>query len=136
MKSGVKERPSAHAALSGSAAAVLEKVFGRASESRAGDTVYLDAVIHERTRLSILTALHTLGEPGCSFLDLRDTLSLTDGNLMAHLRTLEEAGLIERIKEGAGRKSNTTVRLSPIGKKAFKNYLDRLEMLVRAVRGK
>lgn len=98
------------------------------------DSVYLDPVIHERTRLSILTALFTAGERCSSFSDLRDTLSLTDGNLMAHLRTLEMAGLLERVKEGSGRNSSTTVRLSVSGKKAFRSYLDQLETLVRAAR--
>ena len=98
--------------------------------------VQLDPVIHERTRLSILTALFTAGDNGCSFMDLRDTLSLTDGNLMAHLRTLESAGLIERSKEGAGRKSSTTIELSGEGRKAFRKYLDDLETLVRTARGK
>jgi DNA-binding MarR family transcriptional regulator len=100
-----------------------------------GESVYLDPVIHERTRLSILTALFTAGDRCSSFSDLRDTLSLTDGNLMAHLRTLEMAGLLERVKEGSGRNSSTTVCLSASGKKAFRNYLDQLETLVRAARG-
>ena len=99
------------------------------------DIVDLDPVIHERTRLSILTALFTHCEPGCSFSDLRDTLTLTDGNLLAHLRTLEQAAFIERIKAGAGRGSTTTIQLSAHGRKAFKNYLDQLEALVLSARG-
>ena len=99
------------------------------------DLVDLDPVIHERTRLSILTALFTSREPGCSFSDLRNTLSLTDGNLLAHLRTLEQATFIERIKAGAGRGSMTTIQLSSHGRKAFKKYLDQLEALVQSARG-
>lgn len=99
------------------------------------DIVDLDPVIHERTRLSILTALFTHREPGCSFSDLRDTLALTDGNLLAHLRTLEHASFIERIKAGAGRGSTTTIQLSTLGRKSFKKYLDQLETLVNAARG-
>lgn len=98
------------------------------------DIVDLDPVIHERTRLSILTALFTHREPGCSFSDLRDALSLTDGNLLAHLRTLEQAAFIERIKAGAGRGSSTTIQLSAHGRKAFKKYLDQLESLVNSTR--
>ena len=99
------------------------------------DLVHLDPVIHERTRLSILTALFTSREPGSSFSDLRDTLALTDGNLLAHIRTLEQAEFIERVKEGAGRGSTTTIQLSASGRKAFCNYLDQLESLVRSARG-
>ena len=102
--------------------------------ARHADLVRLDPVIHEHTRLGILTVLYTA--PGeRSFSDLRDTLRLTDGNLMAHLRTLESAGLVERIKEGAGRASSTTVQLSAHGRKAFTGYLGQLESLVRAARG-
>lgn len=107
-----------------------------ADRQKASAQVHLDPVIHERTRLSILTALFTVNNDGCTFLDLRNTLSLTDGNLMAHLRTLEGAGLIERVKEGAGRNSNTTIQLSTSGRKSFRNYLDSLETLVRTARGK
>jgi DNA-binding MarR family transcriptional regulator len=103
--------------------------------SRPLDVVDLDPVIHERTRLSILTVLFTSREPGCSFSDLRDTLSLTDGNLLAHLRTLEQAEFIGRIKAGAGRNSSTTIQLSSLGKRAFRKYLDQLETLVRAAKG-
>lgn len=114
--------------------------FGRISHSitarkqeAADNKVYLDPVIHERTRLAILTALYTALE-GRSFPDLRDALALTDGNLMAHIRTLEDAGLLERSKAGAGRASSTTVRLSVHGKTAFEQYLDQLEQLVHAAR--
>jgi DNA-binding MarR family transcriptional regulator len=125
MKTANLARPKAHT----SAAAAKSPV-------RKSDLVQLNPLIHERTRLTILTALFTAEEPGCSFSDLRDMLSLTDGNLMAHLRTLEDAGLIERVKEGAGRNSSTTIGLSSNGRKAFKTYLDQLETLVRAVRAK
>ena len=99
------------------------------------EAVALDPVIHERTRLSILTALFTGPEAGSSFSDLRDALALTDGNLLAHVRTLEQAQLIERIKAGAGRGSMTTIQLSALGRKAFRHYLDQLELLVRSARG-
>ncbi len=127
MKTAGMARPRAHAAPG----------QGSKTPSRPRtELVQLNPLIHERTRLTILTALFTTGDPGCSFSDLRDMLSLTDGNLMAHLRTLEDAGLIERVKEGAGRNSSTTIGLSSNGRKAFKTYLDQLETLVRNVRAK
>jgi len=100
------------------------------------DVVYLDPLIHERTRLSILTTLFTSTDASISFSDLRDSLSLTDGNLTTHLRTLESAELLERAKEGSGRNSSTMIRMTAAGKKEFKGYLDQLETLVRAARGK
>jgi len=141
MKSSpIKNRHSERKAAMPSVGPGAHDAFGRISQSitarkqeAADDSVYLDPVIHERTRLAILTALYTARE-GRSFPDLRDTLALTDGNLMAHLRTLEEAGLLERSKAGAGRASMTTVRLSAQGMTAFEQYLDQLEKLVHAAR--
>lgn len=99
------------------------------------DLVELDPVIHERTRLAILTALATAPEGRRSFPDLRDSLHLTDGNLTTHLRTLGDAGLVALTKTGAGRGSSTTVELTAAGRKAFGAYLARLESLIRAARG-
>lgn len=134
----VRSRPrAAFALLKGAVRGCVSAVAprrGMGSEARRNaDFVQLDPVIHEQTRLGILTVLYT-APGGHSFSDLRDTLALTDGNLMAHLRTLETAGLVERLKEGAGRASSTTVQLGAPGRKAFKNYLDQLETLVRAAR--
>jgi DNA-binding MarR family transcriptional regulator len=134
----LKQRASAPAPQKMAAAGALDVLLRisrgmPARKQEISGEVYLDPVIHERTRLAILTALYTAPE-GRSFSDLRDTLALTDGNLMAHVRTLEEAGLLERNKEGAGRASTTTLRLSERGQDAFAQYLDQLEQLVRAAR--
>ncbi len=96
--------------------------------------IKLDPIIHERARLAILTSLSTSEDGCCLFTDLRDSLQVTDGNLITHLRTLEQAGLVERKKEGAGRNSATKVMISKKGRNAFKAYLDQLEMLVQAAR--
>ena len=50
----------------------------------------LDAVIHERVRLSIVSAL--AGRRKVKYLELRSILELTDGNLAGHIRVLEKAG--------------------------------------------
>lgn len=137
MMLSLTERPAATKSDAKSKRGVQKKEHAATAAAAAtGEEVYLDPLIHERTRLSILTSLFTSTDSAISFSDLRDTLALTDGNLTTHLRTLESAGLLERAKEGSGRNSSTTVRLSPAGKKAFLHYLDQLETLVRAARGK
>ena len=108
---------------------------GAANREDASELVELDPLIHERTRLAILTTLSTSKQSACSFTHLRDVLRVTDGNLITHLRTLEQAGVIERHKSGAGRGSSTSVQLTALGQKAFRAYLDQLEALVRAARG-
>jgi DNA-binding MarR family transcriptional regulator len=88
----------------------------------------LDPVIHERARLAIVSALAVA--PELSFNELKATLSLTDGNLSAHSRTLEEAGYIEIEKSFQGRRPLTTMRLTRKGREAFRRYLARLEGII------
>jgi DNA-binding MarR family transcriptional regulator len=119
----------------GASGLVARRRRASAPSEDASELVELDPLIHERTRLAILTTLSTSKQSTCSFIHLRDVLQVTDGNLITHLRTLEQAGLVERRKRGAGRGSTTSVHLTPAGQKAFRAYLDQLETLVRAARG-
>jgi len=91
----------------------------------------LNELFQNRARLGIMTYLLTLGES--SFTTLKQKLSLTDGNLSAHLRTLEEAGYLEVEKGFAGRKPRTLYRVTILGKEAFLAYLSRLEDVIRMV---
>ena len=88
----------------------------------------IDAVIHERVRLAIVSALAVA--PELSFADLRAMLSLTDGNLSAHARTLEQAGYIAIEKTFRGRRPLTTMRLSAKGRKAFERYVETLRQII------
>jgi DNA-binding MarR family transcriptional regulator len=88
----------------------------------------LDAVIHERVRLAILAALAVA--PELSFNELKSMLSLTDGNLSAHSRTLDEAGYIVIEKSFRGRRPHTAMRLSPKGRKAFQRYVETLRQII------
>ncbi|MDB6076641.1 MAG: Transcriptional regulator, partial [Akkermansiaceae bacterium] len=51
----------------------------------------LDKTIHEKGRLGIMTLLASRVEPW-PFQDLKNELEMSDGNLITHLRTLEQAG--------------------------------------------
>jgi len=88
----------------------------------------IDEVIHERVRLAIVSALAVA--PELSFSELKDMLSLTDGNLSAHARTLEESGYISVQKTFQGRRPLTTMRLSSKGRKAFQRYLEMLRQII------
>ncbi len=94
----------------------------------------LDRVLHERARLSILTALSTQGL-GQSFADLKRLCDLTDGNLNRHLKVLDEAGLVKITKRGGGRTSETRAAMSATGRRAFVAYLEELERVLRDARG-
>ena len=88
----------------------------------------IDAVIHERVRLGIVSALAVSAE--MSFNELKDALSVTDGNLSAHATRLESAGYIEIEKSFRGRRPHTAMRLTPKGRQAFQRYLALLQEIV------
>jgi DNA-binding MarR family transcriptional regulator len=88
----------------------------------------IDALIHERVRLAIVAALAV--SPQLSFNELKSMLKLTDGNLSAHSRTLEEAGYIIVEKSFQGRRPYTTMQLTVKGRKAFERYLKTLRQII------
>jgi DNA-binding MarR family transcriptional regulator len=92
----------------------------------------LDRLIHERTRLAVVSAL--AGSGALSFSELKRLLELTDGNLSVHARKLEEAGYVKCSKGFAGRFSRSEYTLTREGRKALKNYLGHMEALIQAAR--
>ena len=92
----------------------------------------LDAVVHGRLRLGILSALSAA--PGLTFVELKELLEATDGNLSVHARKLEEAGYVACEKGFKGRVPRTAYRLTEKGRKALARYLDHMEALIRAAR--
>ncbi len=89
----------------------------------------IDRVLHEKARLGILTSL-LAHRDGLLFNDLRKMCALTDGNLSRHLQTLQEASLIEIWKGWKGRRPQTLVRLTDVGRARFLQYLALLEGIV------
>ena len=94
----------------------------------------LDRVIHEKGRLAIMSMLAASAE--LSFTELREALSMTDGNLTTHIRTLQEAGYISVTKSFQNRRPLTTCALTAAGKKAFTNYVSLLDQIVRQTKPK
>jgi len=92
----------------------------------------LDRVIHEKGRMAIMSLL--AATPELSFTEMRDALSMTDGNISVHLRTLQESGYIAVTKSFQERKPLTTCSLTEAGRKAFTEYIDLLEQIVRQTR--
>jgi DNA-binding MarR family transcriptional regulator len=89
----------------------------------------LDRLIHERSRLSILTSLASHPQ-GLVFNDLKTLCALTDGNLSRQLTLLSDAGLIEIWKGQRNKRPQTLVRLTPQGRKRFAEYLNVLESVL------
>src|SRR5437763_16681047 len=88
----------------------------------------LDKVIHEKSRLAIMTLLAT--RRSWSFQDLKAELGMSDGNLITHLRTLHKLGLVAVTKERRGR-PQTSYSLTGKGRRAVQQKLRGLEQRSR-----
>lgn len=90
-----------------------------------------DEIIHQPVRLKIMAALNTLDAgKWLEFVALRAIVQATDGNLGAHLTTLESAGYVLVKKDFAGRKPRTRVCLSAAGRQAFGRYVTALHAIL------
>ena len=94
----------------------------------------LDRVIHEKGRLAIMSML--AASPELSFTELRDALTMTDGNLTTHIRALQEAGYLTVAKSFQNRRPLTTCSLTAAGRRAFTEYINLLEKIVQQNRPK
>lgn len=92
----------------------------------------LDKLIHERTRLALVSAL--AANSTMTFNELKAVLQITDGNLSVHARKLEDAGYVECSKGFEGRLPRTEFRLSQSGRAALHRYVAHMEALLGAVK--
>lgn len=90
----------------------------------------LDKIIHEKTRLGIMTTL-AAHPGGILFTDLKTLNELTDGNLNRHLKVLADAELVRSSKSDRGRNSKTTYQLTRRGLSAFVDYLNQMEQVLQ-----
>jgi DNA-binding MarR family transcriptional regulator len=93
----------------------------------------LDRLIHEKTRLAIVSALAV--NPSLSFNEMKAILKTTDGNVSVHARKLEEAGYLNCRKSFEGRMPKTEYSLTAAGKRALEKYLGHMEALIQNTRG-
>src|SRR6266852_5981045 len=90
-----------------------------------------DAVIHQPVRLKIVAALKAL-PPGerIEFVRLKAIVDATEGNLGAHITTLESAGYIRVEKDFNGKRPRTRVSLTGAGRRGFTDYVAYLRALL------
>ena len=93
----------------------------------------LNETIHQSVRLRIMAALVSL-KPGdeVDFTYLRDLLEVTDGNLGAHLRKLEEAGYIVINKTFVERKPRSFISATAEGRRVFQEHVNALESILKS----
>jgi DNA-binding HxlR family transcriptional regulator len=93
------------------------------------DITGLNKLFENRVRLGIMSILAV--NDSCDFNDLKDSLSVTDGNLASHLKALEESDIIRVNKQFIGRKPNTSYSITENGASLFKIHINALENLIK-----
>jgi DNA-binding transcriptional ArsR family regulator len=94
----------------------------------------LDPLIHVPARLQIMATLAALPHgDALSFTRLQDMIGLTPGNLITHLRKLEEAEYLTSEKTGNGPASRTSLALTNRGRAALDEYTETLRALLKGL---
>lgn len=94
----------------------------------------LDPLIHAPARLGIVVTVAALREgDSLSFPRLQRMLELTPGNLITHLRKLEDAGYLVTEKSVAGPSAGTPVTLTLAGRQALDDYTATLRGILDGV---
>ncbi len=96
------------------------------------DDAGFDRLIYERVRLGIMSAL-AMNEQ-LAFNELKSLFDVSDGNLSAHARKLEEAGYVVCTKSFEARRPKSVYRITQVGKKALLRYLEHIEAVIKATR--
>jgi len=89
----------------------------------------LNKAFESRIRLGIMSVL--LVNDWVEFVELKEILLVTDGNLASHLTALEKLEYIQVRKQFVGKKPNTSYAVTNAGRKAFNEHLNALEKLIK-----
>src|SRR5437868_9560790 len=100
--------------------------------SRDTEDAKFDRLVYERVRLGIMSALAVREE--LTFSELKALFDVSDGNLSAHARKLEEAKYISCTKSFEGRRPKSVYRLTAAGRAALNRYLEHVEAVIKATR--
>jgi DNA-binding MarR family transcriptional regulator len=94
----------------------------------------LDPLFHVPARLQIMATLATLPNgDALSFTRLQDMIGLTPGNLITHLRKLEETDYLTSNKTGSGPASRTSIALTRRGRTALDLYTQTLRGILNGL---
>jgi DNA-binding MarR family transcriptional regulator len=86
-----------------------------------------DEIIHQPLRLKILAALNALPDDArLEFVRLKAITGATEGNLGAHIGTLEKASYIKVEKDFHNNRPRTRVSMTRAGRRGFQAYVDYL----------
>lgn len=90
----------------------------------------LEPALEHRARLAIAVLLARYGE--INFAAFKEQLQMTDGNLGAQLRKLEEAGIVSLRRDFVERKPVTWYALTKPGRKRLDAHLKALQSIIHA----
>jgi DNA-binding MarR family transcriptional regulator len=103
-----------------------------AAAGTGADDAKFDRLIYERVRLGIMSALAVREE--LTFTELKALFDVSDGNLSAHARKLEEANYLTCTKSFEDRRPRSVYRITTVGRNALHRYLDHVEAVIKATR--
>jgi DNA-binding MarR family transcriptional regulator len=91
-----------------------------------------DEVIHQPLRLRIMAALSAQDSGGqeFDFARLKSLTQASDGNLGAHIETLERARYVEVERGYRGRRPRMVVHVTPEGRRAYKAHVAFLRSII------
>ena len=85
----------------------------------------LDPLLHSELRLAVMSVLVNLEE--ADFVYLREATGATAGNLSVQIDKLTAAQYVSVEKGFNGKKPQTLCKITPVGLKAFEDYVDALK---------
>ena len=85
----------------------------------------LEHLLHSDLRLAVMSLLVTADE--AEFPYIKEQTGATAGNLSVQIDKLSAAGYIEVEKTFKGKKPCTLCRITPVGLKAFEDYVEALK---------
>ncbi len=89
----------------------------------------LDPLLHSELRLAIMSILLSVDE--ADFVYLKEQTGATSGNLSVQIDKLNDAGYIEVERGFAGKRTRTVCKITPVGVKAFENYVESLKSYIK-----
>jgi DNA-binding HxlR family transcriptional regulator len=78
-------------------------------------------------RIAVIAALMTGPK---TFRQIKNITDATDGNLSVHMSRLQELGYIDVTKEFVEKRPCTTYKITELGRKHFREYVELLENLI------
>ena len=91
----------------------------------------LHKAFESRVRLGIMSIL--MVNDWVDYKSLKEKLNLTDGNLASHINGLEKLEFLMINKGFIGKKTNTTYRITELGKQKFSEHISALERLIKGI---